>query len=142
MIELRTNPSARELRWFGVLVAVFCTIFGLIIWGKAVWLFGAQTMTAPIVIWSFGALFCLTYYAVPPLRRWMYAGWILAVFPIGWVVSHVVLAAVYYVILTPIGLLLRLFGKDPMHRRIEPDRASYWIDRGEASDSSRYFRQF
>ena len=46
------------------------------------------------------------YAVAPPLRRWNYFGWLSAAFPIGWTLSHLALAATYYLVLTPIGVLL------------------------------------
>jgi hypothetical protein len=62
--------------------------------------------------------------------------------PIGWVMSHVILGIIYYLVLTPIGLLLRALGRDPLRRRFETGARSYWIDRGEEPAVERYFRQY
>jgi len=45
------------------------------------------------------------------------------------IVSPVILAILFYGVITPIGLLSRLFGHDPLRRRIDPAAPSYWIDR-------------
>jgi len=58
------------------------------------------------------------------------------------VVSFVILAAIYYAVLTPIGLLMRLVGYDPMCRRRDANAASYWTSREPVDDVRRYFRQF
>ena len=50
------------------------------------------------------------YAAIPMSRKWIYLGWIYAAFPIGWTVSHLLLAAIYYLIVTPIALAVRLAG--------------------------------
>ena len=42
--------------------------------------------------------------------------------PIGLALSHVILGAVFYIVFTPVGLVMRLLGKDPLHRRF--DRAA------------------
>ena len=44
----------------------------------------------------------------------MFLGWMYAAFPIGWTISHLLLLAVYYFVLTPVGLALRLTGRDPV----------------------------
>jgi hypothetical protein len=62
-----------------------------------------------------------------------------AVFPIGWVMSHAILILAYFLILTPIGWLMRFF-HDPMQRSFDRDSKSYWLP-WESSDSERYFRQ-
>ena len=48
-----------------------------------------------------------------------------AVFPIGWVVSHLLLGVVYFLVLTPIGLTLRALGRDPLERRFDQSASSY-----------------
>ncbi len=61
--------------------------------------------------------------------------------PIGYVVSHVVLAVIFFGVLTPTGLLLRFFKGDPIHRRWERGRASYFTAR-LPSAPRRYFRTY
>jgi hypothetical protein len=58
------------------------------------------------------------------------------------VVSHVVLLLVFAVVVTPVALLLRLLGRDPLERRPDPRAATYWVDRKTEPDPRRYFRQF
>ena len=84
----------------------------------------------------------LVAYAVPPLRRPLYLGWMYVAFPIGWVISHVVLAIVYYLVFTGTGLVMRLLGRDPLQRRFEPDAQTYWVEHRPGEDLARYFRQF
>jgi hypothetical protein len=80
--------------------------------------------------------------AVPALIKPVYLAWMAAAFPIGWTISHLLLGAIFYLLITPIGLLVRVFGHDPMHRKFEPDAESYWAKHHTGGDSSRYFRQF
>jgi hypothetical protein len=68
--------------------------------------------------------------------------WMTAVYPIGLVIAHVLLGVVYFGWITPVGLLMRLFGRDPMHRRLDRSAASYWVRRRPASSASQYFRQY
>ena len=136
MLEIRTNPSPRELRWFGLLLALFFAIIGSLLR----WQFHAPT--AALVIWPLGAALALLYYAIPPLRRPMYIAWMYLAFPVGWLISHLLMAIIFYLVFTPIGLLMRLFGYDPMRRRFEPDTPSYWVEHDPAGDPARYFRQF
>ena len=61
--------------------------------------------------------------------RKLYAAWMAVGKGIGWVVSHVVMTAIYFVVITPIGLVGRLFGYDPLRLRLKPDAETYWVDR-------------
>ena len=65
-----------------------------------------------------------------------------ATYPIGWTLSHLVMAIIYYLVLTPIGILLRLVGHDPLCRSFEPTRQTYWVERRPPEHKGRYFRQF
>jgi len=136
MIEINKNPSPRELRWFGVgLLAFAALVSALISWRT-------NSTTGPRYVLAIGALVALVYYAVPPLRRSMYLAWMYAAFPIGWVVSHAVLAAVYYLVVTPIGLAMRVVGRDPLNRQFDRSAPTYWIPHDPGTDVKRYFRQF
>jgi hypothetical protein len=72
--------------------------------------------------------------ALAPLNRlWFRLGLLLH-----GVVSPVVLGLVFFSTVTPIGWVLRLLGKDPLRRRIEPAATTYWIERtppGPSGDS-------
>ena len=87
MIEINRNPSPRELRWFG---ALFLLFFGLV-GGVILWRFHAFGVSG--WIWSGAAALTLAYYAVAPLRRPIYVGWMYATYPLGWLFTHLVLAA-------------------------------------------------
>ena len=135
LLEIDRHPTAGDLRWFGVLLAVFVALAG----GLAYWRLGASTGR---MVWAAGVLLAAIYAAVPPSRRWIYLGWLYAAFPVGWTLSHLALAATYYLLLAPIGLLLRLFRGDPLDRELRRSAASYWAARRPVRDVRRYFRQF
>ena len=137
MIEIDNDPSKKDLFWFGVMLVGFVAVLGVVmhyLWGT--------TLESAYWAWGIGGALSVVYWAVPPSRRLVYVGWMYAAFPIGWTVSHLVLAIVYFLILTPIGVLVRKFSGDPMQRRLEPERASYWERRERITGTDRYFRQF
>jgi hypothetical protein len=146
MIEINLAPSRRHLRVFGVGALV---VFGLL----GVWLFFAHRllgfeMTASAaeavacVLWALAALAGILAAAAPAALRPLYIAMAAVSLPIGWLVSHVVLGTVYYGILMPIGLVMRVIGRDPLCRKFDPHAPSYWVDRPAARDVKRYFRQF
>ena len=136
LITINTSPSKRELRWFGLMFLAFFAIVGALAW----WQFEAPRAAG----WILGSAAVVTaiYYAVPMARIPIYLGWLYAAFPIGWTISHLLMAIVYYLVMTPTGLLMRLFRYDPMNRRFDRAAKSYWIDHATATDKRRYFRQF
>lgn len=136
MIEINRNPSPRELRWFGWLQLPF---FLLICWGlsrRTGWV----TIPSIIVLVSF--VLAMIGSISPTRLKPIYIGWMMAVFPIGWVVSRLLLAGIFYLVVTPVGLALRCLGYDPMQRRFDRAATTYWVERPDMPDSKRYFRQF
>ena len=137
IIEINLRPSEKELRWFGLLMWLFLALVGAVIYWRTGSLAIATTLTVV------GGGLCCFYYALRPLRRPLYVGWMVAVYPLGWLISHLLFAAIYFLVVTPIGAFLRLFGYDPMGRGDSTEEpSSYWVERRQPSDLSRYFRQF
>jgi TRAP-type C4-dicarboxylate transport system permease small subunit len=137
LIELKLDPTRRELRIFGlVLFPVFFALVGLMTW-KIV-----GSLQAAVIIWSVALGITLVGLASLTFMRAVYVGWMYAAYPIGWTISHVMFATVYYLLITPIGLTMRLAGRDLLKLRLDRSSRSYWIRRKPAEDLDRYFRQF
>jgi hypothetical protein len=136
LIRIRHNPTRRELNWFGLFWLIFFAAaagyvgwrFG---WGLGAWTILAAAILVPTVGWL-----------QPAVMRTAYLALTYVTLPIGFVVSHVVLAAVYYLVFTPVGLLMKLAGYDPMQRKWDKQAESYWIKREDAPSPDRYFRQY
>ena len=127
LLEINRNPSRRDLAWFGAVLLLFFAVIGAIV-GRAL-----TSDVARNVLWGAGAVLALVYYAVPGLRRPMFVGWMYAAYPMGFIVSHLLLGLVYFGVVTPIGLLMRAVGHDPMARRFDRSAPTYWIAREPGS---------
>lgn len=136
LIELNKDPSRRELAVFGALFALFFAFVGALLR----WRFGAPG--AATAVWASAGAVTAAFVLLPPLRRPIYLAWCGLTWPIGWAVSHLVLAIVFYVVLTATGLILRLTGRDPMQKRFDLQARTYWIEHRSGDDRARYFRQF
>ena len=102
----------------------------------AAWRAGGISTTA-IVLWSAGAFLAIASF-VPKLNRLAYLAVYLPTSIIGYVVSHVLLGLMFFFIVTPLGIVLRLLGKDFLQQK----RQSQWTPvRGVKSEDS-YYRQF
>jgi hypothetical protein len=135
LIELNREPSKRDLQVFGLLAAAFFGFVGSLVLRRTGSLPGASA------VWAVAAVTTLAYFTLPSLQWPLYTGWMRAVYPIGWSVSHLLLALIFYGVLTPLGLLRRLFGRDPMLRGFDSRRQSYWMKVPPVRESSRYFKQ-
>ena len=136
LIDIDKYPGNKELRWFGVAFLVFAVALGAVV------RFQFDAATVSTAIWACGAALCAAYVLVRPLRRPAYLCWMYLTLPIGWLLSYTLLAFVFYVVVTPIALLVRMAKGAPLERR--PDRAanSYWARRDRQQDIRRYLKQY
>jgi len=133
--DLPLNPSARTLRQFAGLWVLF---FG----GLACWHAAGTGPEGMAVTFALAALLGPAGLVRPALLRPIFVGWMVLVFPIGWVMSRLLLAILFYGLFTPLAIAFRLGGRDALRRRSRPAGDSYWVPRLAASDVRRYFRQF
>lgn len=134
LIRINRNPSGRQLLVFGLAWVVFLALLGWDAWSRGQHLAAETT-------WTLAAVVPLAGLISPGFLRYVYLAASYATYPIGFVVSRVVLTLVYYLALTPIGLTMRLFGHDPLSRRFDPKARSYWVSRSGAKPAESYFRQ-
>jgi hypothetical protein len=133
--DIPFTPSTRTLRQFAGLWIVFFAGFAAWQWFRherlipALVFLGLALTIGPLGLWKPGAI------------RPIFVGWMCLAFPIGWVVSHVTLACVFYGIFAPIGLLFRLIGRDALCLRRQPDRETYWTPKPAPGGVRSYFRQ-
>ena len=136
LIQIDTHPPRKQLNVFGVCWLVFFGAVGaVVLWKTRHW-------PAAGAVWAAAAVVPAVGWALPGFMRIVYVALAFAAYPIGLVVSFTVLLAVFYFVFTPIGLLMRLFGHDPMARRFEPEGETYWLPHRPADTIKRYFRQF
>jgi len=133
LVHLNWSPDTRMLRQFGWMA---CAI-GLLV-AAFVWEGWASIAAAGVGVFS-----GLASLARPSLNRPLFLGLSIVTYPIGLVVSTVVLVVLFYGVVTPIGLLLRLFGHDPLTRRFDRQgTSSYWAPARPARPNEDYFRQY
>jgi len=122
-------PSNRSFGW--TFAGFFVLAGGYGLWhagpGRA-WLFVLAVLTAIVTLKREAWL-------TPLNRAWMKLGELMGRF-----VSPLVLGVIFFGVFTPVGLVMRLCGRDALARRFEPARKSYWLPRdppGPADDSFR-----
>ncbi len=77
----------------------------------------------------------------PRILKPVFVGWMILAFPIGWLVSHVILFLIYWSVFFPVGFILRRVGHDPLRLR-KPAVDSYWEQKTQQSSLRRYLKQF
>ena len=129
------RPDARELRRFAVAMLIGFTILGLL----SVWrAWGIST--ASIIFWSAGAVLAIAA-LIPGLGRIAYLAVYLPTSIIGYVVSNVILALMFFLVITPLGILLKLMGKDVLQQRKQKNSTQWTPIKGVKTEDS-YYRQF
>ena len=146
LIELNLTPRRHELRVFGLAGAGILMFLGAIAW-LHLSLLGFSINAAPAhgvaaALWVIAGLL-ITLAAVQPSRlKWSYIGLCVIAYPVGTLVSWVIMAITYYLVVTPIGLVRKWLFADDLNRRFDPSAKSYWIARPPAPSQDRYFRQW
>jgi hypothetical protein len=136
LVEAKWNPSVRELRQFGgIWLPAFLILLGALVG------YHRHTWAVPAVCGALALAISLLSLTGPSLFRPVYVFWMALFYPVGWTISHLLLAGVFYAVMAPVGALMRLFGYDPMGRRFERSRNSYWVAHNPGGDTARYFRQ-
>jgi hypothetical protein len=145
MIEIDWRPDRRTLRQFGFIAVGGFGFIAAIAWFEVLIFSFGLGEARPFVSGGFAALAAVSgllsiVYPAGNLPIYMLISAL--TYPIGFVLSYVIMGTLFYLIISPIGLLLRLFGNDPMERRIDPDADTYWVDAAAARPRESYFKQF
>ncbi len=125
----------QKLRKFGFTVGgIFSVLALLYVWrGKQHLPFYASAVLGPALL--VGAL--VWPRALAPVER----GWSLLAHVLGWVNTRILLAVVFFFVLAPIALIMRAVGKDPLERRRDRRRPTYWRTR-EPAEADRLTRPY
>jgi hypothetical protein len=145
LVEINLHPDDRILRQFGWIALGGFGLLALCAWNE--WLvfrhgLGAAREPVAFALLGLGALSALFSLVFPKANAPIFVGLSIVAFPIGFVLSYVIMATLFYVVIAPVGAVMRLFGMDPMNRRMLPKAATYWVDARPARAKADYFKQF
>jgi hypothetical protein len=132
--DVTRRPSSRILRQFSVLWLLVFGAFAALRW------FGGRPDAWAVALGVAAVGVGLAGLAVPTLVRPIFVGWMIAAFPIGWTVSRVVLATIYFVVITPIAGVFRLMGRDVLRLR-RHRLETYWVTKPRPASPAEYLRQ-
>lgn len=131
------NYSRRNLRKFGLFVGGIFLIIGLFMEYR-------QSVSEWRFIFAGAGFMLLVLGAVyPGSLKYVYKFWMGLAFTLGWMVSRILLSIIYYAVMTPIGLLMRLFGRNPLDPHPHKANDSFWISRsGRAFSAEQYKKMY
>lgn len=131
--QLKT--SDRDLRKFGLMVGGVFVVLGLLF----LWRHPGRS---PYFLWPGGTLMLLGM-VLPRVLKWVYLAWMSIAFVLGFVMAHVILTLLFFLVITPIGLFARLAGKDFLSLKLDRAATSYWLPRqSKPKTAADYERQF
>ena len=132
--EIENIKSGKsDLRKFGIIVGtVLLIIAGLLFWKEK------ESFQLFLAI---GIVLFVAGIAIPFTLKPIYWVWMVFATVLGWFMTRVILSLLFYVILTPIGLIARLFGKQFLDLKQNYSKQSYWNMR-KVEASKNYEKQF
>ncbi|MCX5701514.1 MAG: SxtJ family membrane protein [Candidatus Omnitrophica bacterium] len=129
------NLDKTKLRKFGITMGIFFLIITFIILLKNKE--GIIPASILSIIFIILAVFAWT------LLRPLYIFWMRLAFILAWINTRLILSILFYLVFTPIGIGMRLFGGDLLDKKIEKNKESYWVKKEKtAFKQSDYERQF
>ena len=127
--------SNAELRKFGLTVGGAFAILGAISWWR-----GHEL--PPRVLWTVAGLLIVPGALYPAILGPVQRAWMAFATVLGHVNTRIILTVLFYLVMTPVGLILRLF-RDPLDRSLRDRRDTQWIKRESGPiEPERYERQF
>ena len=127
------KSSSKELREFGILMGIFSGLLYCFLWWKK----GG----ASVYLLGISGFFFLFACVLPAVLKPLQKIWMSLALVIGVGMSRVILAALFYLVFTPIGFFLRIKRKDLLQLKASPNDGSYWKDHTKRSKTD-YDKQF
>jgi Saxitoxin biosynthesis operon protein SxtJ len=128
-------PDDRMLRQFAFLWIIF---FGAIALAQE---FHHHRHVLAMVLGVLAAVVGAFGIVWPRAIKPIFIAWMILVFPIGWIVSHVMLGILFYGMFCPVGLLFRITGRDGLELKPRQEGATYWQPKPHGKDKLQYLRQ-
>jgi hypothetical protein len=131
----KLDQTPRALRKFGLMVGgVFLVLGALMVWRH-------RAAGWPFV--SVGAVLVVLGGVMPTALKWVHTLWMIFALMLGWVVTRVLLTIVFYLVVTPVGMIQRLSGKSGIEVAFrDANVASYWQTRTNRFMPEDYEKQF
>lgn len=130
------EPTNRDLNILALLfLGIGCAIGAYVLFWKG--------STNGYIWMAVGALLSVTR-LIRPLFQSIFRFWVGMSVVLGYFISRILLTGIFFIVITPTGIIMRLTGKDPMERKLDPDAPTYWNPREHQEDTSveRYEKQF
>ena len=119
-LKQHSTVSLNQLRSFSYIMGGF---FGLVLGLGPVLIHHGQFRIWTIPVCAF---FLLTGYFIPQFQKWPYLFWMLCGGVLGYINTRIILSIVFFAIITPMAIVMRLIGKRPLELKFEKEKMSYF----------------
>lgn len=132
---IKKGFEKKEIRKFAITMSIALSVLGgLLLWRKGE--IGLFLCAAALAFLSLSLSYPSVLYPV-------YRGWMTVAKIFGFFITHLILALIYYLVITPSRLLMRAFNKIPLEIKIKPDSITYWRPKANVDASAdRYEKMF
>ena len=117
---MKHQDDKKRLRHFGLIVGGIFALIGL-------WPLLLRAQGPRLWALAFAVLLVVPALVLPRSLTHVYRLWMAASEALGWINTRVILSVIFYGLVTPTGIVMRCFGRDPMHRRFEPGVSTYRV---------------
>ena len=133
--ELKDIKSTKkELKQFSIVIGIVFVLIGFYQF--------SFTNNSGFYSFSSGLLILIIGHLVPKVLLPFQKLWMIFSVIIGWIMSRVILTILFYFVMSPIGLFLRIMGKDILNKKLDTSSTTYWISKTKNTDINRYSKQF
>jgi hypothetical protein len=127
----------KRIRKFAITMAIAFSLFGALLF------FYFEKTTAGHVLWGLAGSMLVLGIPYPPLLWPFERAWFYFAFALGWINMRILLSAVFYTMFVPVGLFMKLIGRDALERKLDRSAETYWKERPqEPVDPESYERQY
>ena len=128
--------TKKQLRTFGIALSIFLGIIGLIHFLKG-------NTSQNFWFWGASGIAFLTTLSVPVLIKPVYRVAIFIAHILGWINTRIILGLIYYLLFTPIALIMKISGRDALNRKFDKEAKTYWnVRERKPIPKEQYLRQF
>ena len=134
--EIKSIKSEKsDIRKFGITIGILLVVIaGFLFW---------KEKESFQILFTFGVTLCILGIVIPFILKPIYWVWMIFATILGWIMTRVILCLLFYIIITPIGLIPRFFGKQFLELRWDKSKESYWNFRtNEHLQNENYEKQF
>ncbi|MEM7476533.1 MAG: hypothetical protein AAF483_16215 [Planctomycetota bacterium] len=132
LVEVNWQPADRQLRQFGLVCFIALPMVA--------WIWGASALWIGILA-AVAALIAIGGFVAPQLLKPIFLALMIITIPIGMVVGELAMMFIYFLVFLPLGLVMRMAGRDALQLRIKKETSSYWETKKKPKSAASYYQQ-